>query len=53
MINPIQFMKEKYNKEGYGLPIIVFWNLVSRNNHIPVKLMRIEQYYCQDYHKKS
>lgn len=29
-------MREKYKKYGYELPHIVFWNVASRKNHVPV-----------------
>lgn len=27
---------EKFKRAGYDLPIVVFWNLMSRNRHVPV-----------------
>lgn len=32
-----EVIKEKYNMAGYRMPLLVFWNLCSRNNHSPVK----------------
>lgn len=31
-------MKKKYKKNGYDLPEIIFWNVCSRNDNIPVKM---------------
>lgn len=32
-----QFMKDKFKKAGYKLPIIVYWNVESRNKQYPVR----------------
>lgn len=32
-----EICKKRYNSKGYDLPIIIFWNLVSRNDHVPVR----------------
>lgn len=29
--------QKMYQKKGYKLPTVVFWNLVSRNQHVPVR----------------
>ena len=32
-----EVMKEKYEKAGYNLPTIVFWNVCARNEQVPIK----------------
>ena len=33
----MESIREKYNKSGYKLPNIIFWNLAARNGNCPVK----------------
>lgn len=34
---PFDYIKQKYEKYGYKLPQVVFWNLNARNVHFPVR----------------
>ena len=31
-------IRSKYQKSGYPMPTLVFWNVNSRNNHTPVTI---------------
>ena len=33
----MEMIKDKYNRYGYELPNVIFWNLQSRNENVPVK----------------
>lgn len=35
--NPVEVAKEKFEKNGYKLPRLVFWNVASRTGTIPVE----------------
>ena len=35
--NAISMIERKYSDSGYAMPKIVFWNLVSRHDNVPVK----------------
>ena len=35
--NPVEMAKEKFEKNGYKLPKLVFWNVASRTETIPVE----------------
>lgn len=35
--NAMEMIADKYNRHGYSVPKIVFWNIADRGNNIPVK----------------
>lgn len=37
-ISNFDYAKNRFNEHGYQLPQIVFWNIVSRNQHQPVSM---------------